>query len=125
MNTIQSFTDLKSWQEAHKLLIVIYEIVKQFPQIEQYALNDQLRRAAVSITSNIAEGFSRQYNKEKVQFYRTALASLTEVQNQILITKDVKYISKEQFDSTAELSVTVSKLLNGLIKKSRTLIHNS
>lgn len=125
MNTIQSFTDLKTWQQAHKLVIAIYRMTKEFPREEQFALGDQLRRAAVSITLNIAEGFSRQYSKEKVQFYRTALASLAEIQNQILIAKDVGYISPNTFKEAADLSVIVSKLLNGLIKKTKTLIHNS
>ena len=125
MEKIQSFTDLNTWKEAHKLVLEIYKITKAFPKEEQFGLTNQLRRAAVSITSNIAEGFSRQSYKEKLQFYATALGSLTEVQNQLLIAKDVEYISSTEFQNIADQSVTVNKLLNGLIKKTKTLIHNS
>ena len=91
-----------------------------------FGLTSQLRRAVISITSNIAEGFSRKSYKEKIQFYLMALSSLTEVQNQILEAKDVNLMSKKDFDEIAQQSVCVSKLLNGLIKKSKTfLIPNS
>lgn len=122
---IKSFTDLNSWREGHQLVLEIYKITQNFPKEEQFGLTNQLRRAAVSITSNIAEGFSRTSYKEKIQFYATALGSLTEVQNQLLIAKDITYISKTEFGFIAEKTVIVNKLLNGLIKKSKTLIHNS
>lgn len=122
---IKSFTDLNAWKEAHKLVLLIYEITKKFPQEELFGLTNQIRRAVVSITSNIAEGFSRNSYKEKVQFYSVALGSLTEVQNQLLIARDLKYITQEEFTKLAELSVIISKLLNGIIKKSKTIIHNS
>lgn len=124
-NKIKSFTDLNAWREAHNLVIMIYKITKSFPKEEQFGLVSQLRRAAVSITSNIAEGFSRSSYKEKLQFYSMALGSLTEVQNQLLVAKDIGYLSKSQFNFLAEQSVVASKLLNGLIKKSKTIIHNS
>lgn len=118
---IKSFTDLVAWKEGHKLVISIYNITKHFPKEELFGLTNQIRRAAVSITSNIAEGFSRQSNKEKIQFYSTARGSLTELQNQLLIAKDIKYISANSFNKTAELTVVVSKLINGLIKFSKNL----
>lgn len=122
---IKSFTDLNTWKEAHNLVIMIYKITRGFPKEEQFGLVSQLRRAAVSITSNIAEGFSRNSYKEKIQFYFMALGSLTEVQNQLLIAKDIGYLDKNQFNSIAEQSIIVNKLLNGLIKKSKTIILNS
>ncbi len=66
---IKTFTDLKAWQEGHKLVILIYKIIKLFPKEETYSLVDQMRRAATSVTSNIAEGFGRHSYKEKIQFY--------------------------------------------------------
>lgn len=69
---IQSFTDLEAWKEGHKLVILIYKGTEKFPQKEIFALTSQMRRCAVSITSNIAEGFGRQSYKEKVQFYSIA-----------------------------------------------------
>jgi len=91
-------------------------MTKAFPREEQFGLTDQIRRAAVSISSNLAEGFSKKFKKEKSQFYSTALASLTEVQNQMLIARDVGYITNELFQLNAQRTVTVSKLINGLIK---------
>ena len=113
---IQRFTDLNAWKEGHKLVLIIYKITKTFPNEERFGLTSQLRRAAVSITSNIAEGFSRQSYKEKINFYSTALASTTEVQNQILIARDVKYINQKKFMEIANQTVIVHKLINGLIK---------
>lgn len=120
MNKIQSFTDLNAWKEGHTLVLEIYEKTKLFPSEEKFGLIDQMRRCAVSVTSNIAEGFSRKGNKEKMQFLYTALGSLTELQNQLLIARDISYIDKKEFVKLAGRTVVVSKLINGLIK-SRTV----
>lgn len=125
MGTIQSFTDLNAWKKSHELVIGVYTMTKAFPKEEMFGLTSQLRRASVSISSNIAEGFSRKSFKEKLQFYAQALGSLTEVQNQLLIGRDVGYIEATRFTQLADTAVTVSKLLNGLIKKSKAIIHNS
>ncbi|MBP8591078.1 four helix bundle protein [Candidatus Shapirobacteria bacterium] len=113
---IKSFTDLVAWQEAHKLAILIYKVTKNFPKEEIYGLTNQIRRAVISISSNIAEGFSRQSRLEKRQFYYQALGSLTELQNQLLLAKDVGYLSEDNFQEIANQTVTVSKLINSLIK---------
>ncbi|OGH69652.1 MAG: hypothetical protein A3C90_02490 [Candidatus Magasanikbacteria bacterium RIFCSPHIGHO2_02_FULL_51_14] len=122
---IKSFTDLRAWQEGHKLVLMIYELAKKFPKDEVFGLTIQLRRAAVSVTSNIAEGFSRQSYKEKIQFYSIALGSVTEVQNQLLIARDLSYISRGEFDRAANQSVIVNKIINGLIRASKSFIRNS
>jgi four helix bundle protein len=114
---IESFTDLIVWQEAHRLVIETYVITKKFPKEELYSLVDQLKRAVVSITSNIAEGFSRKSYKEKSHFYYLSLGSLTEIQNQLLVAKDVRYISKEEFTKLAERSMSVKRLLRAFITK--------
>ena len=116
---ITSFTNLTTWKEAHKLVLLVYSHTKSFPKEEMYSLIDQMRRCAVSISSNIAEGFSRQSKKEKSQFYFTAKGSLTELQNQLLIAKDVGHLKKTDFSLIAEQTVTVHKLLNGLIKSAK------
>lgn len=116
MTKIASFTDLKAWQEGHKLVLQVYQATNEFPKTEVFGLTSQLRRAAVSITSNIAEGFSKKTRNEKVQFYRTALASLTEIQNQILIARDIQYLHIDDFNNIANQTVFVSKLTNGIIK---------
>ncbi len=122
MNTtkISSFTQLDAWKEGHKLVLMIYKIVKLFPKRETFALVNQMCRSSVSITSNIAEGFSRQSYKEKVQFYFMAQGSLTELQNQMLVARDVGYISKEKFSVIANQSVIAHKIISGLIKRSKT-----
>ena len=91
-----------------------------FPKDEVFGLVSQMRRCAVSITSNIAEGFSRQSYKEKVQFYSMAQGSVTELQNQLLVSRDVRYITNEKFQEIAQQSVKVHKITNGLIKGART-----
>ena len=116
MTKVKSFTDLNAWKEAHKLVISIYQITKKFPKKETYSLIDQIQRCAVSVSSNIAEGFSRQSKKEKLQFYFTSKGSLTELQNQLLIARDVGYLPKNSFNKLAEQTITVNKLINGLIR---------
>lgn len=116
MEKIRTFTDLIAWQEGHKLVLLVYHVTDGFPNKEIYSLIDQMRRCSVSVTSNLAEGFSRQSKKEKMQFYYMALGSLSELQNQLLISRDLKYLSEEDFVIITQLSVHVSKLINGLIK---------
>lgn len=122
---IKSFTQLNTWKEGHHLVLQIYSITRGFPKDEVFGLTNQIRRAAVSFTSNIAEGFSRNSYKEKLQFYSMALGSLTEIQNQLLIAKDVRYINEKEFNKLTELTITIHKLTNGLIKKTKSIIHDS
>ena len=121
---IRSFTDLVAWQEAHKLALMVYKVTKSFTKEELFGLINQMRRAAVSVTSNIAEGFSRQFYKEKVQFYCIAQSSNTELQNQLLLARDVGYLKEKEFQQIAVQSVNVHKLLNGLIKKSKSILNS-
>lgn len=121
---IKSFTDLKVWQEGHKLVILIYQITKKFPKDELFALTSQMRRAAISITSNIAEGFGRQGYKEKIHFYYLAQGSLIELKNQILVAKDVGYIKESELIILADQINFTHRLLQGLITKSKTFLNN-
>jgi four helix bundle protein len=120
---IESFTDLNVWQEGHSLVIMVYKVTKSFPKEETYSLIDQMRRAAASITANIAEGFGRQTYKEKVQFYYMAKGSLSEVQNFILITRDVGYLTEAGFEALAGQSRIVDRLLQGFIRKTKTFLN--
>lgn len=79
MALVKNWTDLNAWQKAHKLVIEIYKITKSFPKDELYALISQMRRAVVSITANIVEGFHRATKKDRLHFYTMALTSLEEV----------------------------------------------
>lgn len=121
-NKIKDFTDLETWRKAHELALIIYKATQNFPKSETFALSSQIQRAAVSITSNIAEGFGRQTIKEKVQFYYQAHGSLTEVKNQIILAKDLKYVSNEEFDKIMNALITSHKLLQGLLKKTKTFL---
>jgi len=118
MDKVKSFTDLIVWKKAHFFVLEVYKATKQFPSEEKYGLSDQLRRATVSITSNIVEGFSRRTLQDKVHFYRNSLGSLLEVQNQLLIARDLKYL--DNFKQLAESSIEIKKLISGLIKSAQT-----
>lgn len=116
---IKSFTDLNAWKNGHLLILYIYKLTKLFPKEEIFGLTSQIRRSAVSITSNIAEGFSRQSYKEKVQFYSISLGSLTELQNQLLIARDIGYLDNKNFQKICYKTIVAHKLINGLIKSSK------
>ena len=118
---IKSFTDLNAWKEGHQLVLLIYKATKSFPTEERFGLIDQMRRCSVSITSNIAEGFSRKSSKEKAQFFYMSLGSIAELQNQLLIARDIGYITRDDFKNIADKTIIVSKLINGLIKSSKIL----
>jgi four helix bundle protein len=122
LEKIRSFTDLIAWKKGHQLVISIYKITSNFSQKEIFALTNQMCRCAISITSNIAEGFSRKRPKEKIQFYHMSLGSLTELQNQLLIAKDINYLPKEEFIKLAEQTVEASKLINGLIRSLKNIV---
>lgn len=116
---IIKFTDLIAWQEGHKLVLMIYKMIDGLPKEERYCLADQMRRAVVSITSCIAEGFTRQSSKEKIQLYKVSQGSLVELQNQLLVARDVSHINKEEFTIIADQTIVVHKLLIGLIRASK------
>lgn len=122
---IRSFTQLNVWKNGHLLVLHIHRLLKKFPKEQQFALANQMSRASISITSNIAEGFSRLSNKEKTQFYYIAQGSLTELQNQLLISRDLSYITSEEFINAAKETVIVHKLLSGLIKYAKNTIPNT
>lgn len=117
---IESFRDLIAWQKGHVLVLSIYQITSNLPKEEKYGLVDQLRRASVSVTSNIAEGFSRRTNSDKNHFYMMSVGSIAELQNQLEICKDLGYIAKHEYDKLLLYSVEVKRLLYGLIKSSQT-----
>ena len=120
--TIKSFCDLTAWQEGHVLVVSVYKITSSFPKEEQFGITNQLRRAAVSITSNIAEGFGRGTTKDRVHFYRIATGSLNEVQNQLLISRDIGYLHIEKWNELEKQVIIVNKILNGLIRKSNSYL---
>jgi four helix bundle protein len=122
LGKIQSFTDLNVWKEGHNLVVLVYNITKLFPKAEAYSMTDQMRRAACSITANIAEGFGRHTYKEKLQFYFQAQGSLTELKNFILIARDVGYLNSKDFEDMTNKANLTHKLLQGFIQKTKTFI---
>lgn len=114
------FWDLESWKEAHQLVLEVYRITKIFPKDELFGLVSQMRRADVSISSNIAEGFSRRTAKDKVLFYTRSLCSLAELQNQLILSKDLAYLDRKNFKHVFKQAIKVQKLINGLNKSAST-----
>jgi four helix bundle protein len=119
MQKIKTFTDIIAWSEAHKLVIQLYQLTVQFPKEEMFGLTSQIRRAAVSITSNIAEGFGRNSFKEKLRFYYISQGSIIEIKNQLLIARDVKMISNEKFNEIDDQINHTHRLLQGFISKTK------
>src|SRR6266849_3101464 len=115
MATVQRFEDLHVWQEARSLVNEVYKVTKQRAFIRDYALRDQITRAAISSMSNIAEGFERGSRKEFIQFLNIAKASNGEVRSQLYVALDQEYIDQKMFDQMCEAALTLSKRLSKFI----------
>ena len=100
---LKGFKDLIVWQKAYKLTLGIYKATVQFPRDEQYGLPSQIRRASVSVVSNIAEGYTRRNRAEYIQFLSIAYASLSELETQLLLSKDLKYVPQNEFNELLNL----------------------
>lgn len=107
----KQFEDLKVWQQARKLAEFVYLITKQEPFAKDYGLVDQIRRAAVSVMSNIAEGFERGSNEETIYFFYIAKGSCGEVRSQLYVAFDLKYINQDQLNKGLLLAKEASKML--------------
>lgn len=116
MTVIKSFTDIKAWQKAHALVLKIYELTNNFPRQEEFCLVNQIRRAVISVASNIAEGFKRKSAKDSSHFYNIADGSLEEVKYQLILSKDLHYMSEVDFAETFSLAEEVGRLLCGWYK---------
>jgi four helix bundle protein len=113
---IKSYRDLKVWNKAIELVVEVYEISKKFPKSEIYALTSQVRRAVVSIPSNIAEGEQRKNIKEYIHFLSIAKGSNAEVQTQLYIASKLNYVSETDINKAMFLSDEINKMLTSLIK---------
>ncbi len=112
-----TFRNLNVYTKSKELVKKIYELLKKFPKEEQFALCDQLRRAVISIPSNIAEGSGRNSQKDQAHFYNIAYGSLMEVLSQLDIACDLGYISQVEFNQLELLINEEAKMLSGLIAK--------
>lgn len=119
-NTIRHFTDLHAWKEAHLLTLIVYQFTKNFPQEEKFGLAAQMRRAAVSVESNLAEGFGRNTQNDKRQFYTIARGSLLELEAQTRIALNLEYIHEVEYTNALKQIDLVGRLITGLLKSALT-----
>ena len=112
---VKTYRDLIAWQRAMNLAESVYKATEPFPRNEEYGLKVQLRRAAVSVPSNIAEGQGRQSTGEFLQFLGNARGSLLEVETQVLLANRLGYLSSEQVEELLKLGSGTAKVLNGLM----------
>ncbi len=116
MNTITHFTDLEAWKVSHEICLHVYQLTKNFPSSEKFGIIDQLRRASSSVTVNIAEGWGRYHFADRTKFYYQARGSNTEVENFLILSKDLGYISITEFDSMLLLVKRGFQIISGLIR---------
>lgn len=114
---VRNYRDLVVWQKGIDLVKDVYQLTKQFPNHERYALANQLQRAAVSVPSNIAEGQARQHTKEFRQFLYISLGSLAEVDTQIVVAQELTYITAEEAHSLFQKITPLKKMLHSLINR--------
>ncbi len=114
---IRNFKDLRIWQQSIKLVEEIYRVSKEFPKEELYGIVNQIRRSAVSLPSNIAEGFVRYHNKEFRQFLFIALASSAEVETQLIVSNKLEYITKQKLHELSESIDKLNRMIMTLIKR--------
>lgn len=117
------FEQLNVFRESHKLTLLIYALIKKFPSQEKFILSSQLTRACLSVTANIIEGNARGHKKEFLQFLYIANGSLEETKYFLLLSYDLGYISKTEYDKVHDQAEKVGKMLRGLIKSLQ--IHKS
>jgi len=114
---VNDYRELEIWKRGISLVEDIYAITKSFPKEETYGLTGQIRRSAVSIPSNIAEGFARSNNNEYRQFLYYSLGSCSEATTQVIIASRLKYVTEKQADELADKLNVLSKMIMSLIKK--------
>ena len=114
---MQDYRKLIVWQKAHELVLKIYKATSFFPREEMYSLVNQIRRAAVSIPSNISEGCGRYGNRELKQFMSIAMGSANEVEYQLLLAKDLGYIAIENYNALSRDIIEIRKMLASYIKR--------
>jgi four helix bundle protein len=116
---IKDFTDLEAWRLARELRRVVYELTKRFPPEERHVLFAQMRRAAISITANLAEGYGRYSYQENLQFCRLARGSAYELRDHFTTALDARHVSGEEWKKANQLALRVIQLLNGYIRSTR------
>jgi four helix bundle protein len=113
--SIRSYQDLAIWKKAMQLVVQVYHLTRRFPREEMHGLTSQMRRAAVSVPTNIAEGWGRGSRKEYIQFLRIARGSLLELETLLAISRNLRYLSQEDMQARLALVGEISRMLSGLI----------
>jgi len=113
---VTTFRDLKVWEKAHKLVLEVYKITKNFPREEKFGLVAQLRRSISSVPTNIVEGHKRKSRKEYLYFLNTADGSLEEAKYQIMLSKDLGYLKDSEYNDLLPMCDEVGRMLYGLQK---------
>lgn len=116
---MKDFRDLQIWSRSHGLTLDIYRITQSFPNTEVYGLTSQMRRSASSIPTNIAEGCGRNTDKDFARFLDTAMGSASELEYQLILACDLKYIAQELFETTLAELTEIKRMLNAFIQKLR------
>jgi four helix bundle protein len=116
MKKVSTYKDLLIWQKGIQIVKEVYLVTNDFPKEEMYGLQSQIRRSSISIPSNIAEGWGRNYSKSYIQFLKYSRGSLLELETQIIIAHELNYISIEKFNKIQGLITEESKMLNAFIK---------
>lgn len=119
MNT---FKEIVAWKKSYELTLLIYRLSSDFPPNEEFGLKSQIRRAAVSIISNIAEGFRKNSLKEALHFYNCSQSSIEEVKCQSMLARDLNYLIQKDYDELDSLSEECSKVLSGWIKSQKNFL---
>lgn len=117
MGKIKNFKQLKIWQKGIEIVKDIYTLTKQFPKEELYGITSQMRRSAISIPSNIAEGFKRYHSKEYSQFLHIVLGSAAELETQLIIAKELGFINEENLNDISDKLDHISKMISSLLNK--------
>ncbi|GBE41192.1 MAG TPA: four helix bundle protein [Nitrospirae bacterium] len=117
MGNVKTYNDLIVWQKAMQLVTEIYLITRKLPKEETYGLSSQIRRSCVSVPSNIAEGFGRNSTNDYVRFLQIANGSLYELQTQLKICSNLKYLSNQIYNKIYEQSREIERMLSSLIRK--------
>jgi len=115
VSEINSYRDLDVWKQSRQLVKSVYQLSRSFPKEEQFGLTNQLRRAAISVPSNIAEGSGRNHSKDSIPFFFIARGSLYEIETQLIISFDLEYISDSHLKEVLEQVTRCKKLINGFI----------
>ncbi|MDP2684209.1 MAG: four helix bundle protein [bacterium] len=122
MTKIKTYKDLLVWQKAHNLVLSVYKITEEYPKHELFALTSQIRRAAISVSANLVEGFRRQSIKDSINFYNMSDASLEELKYHLLLSKDLNYININEYNTIMNKAEEVGKLLTKWLQSQRKFI---